>query len=353
VNRVSYKATDASGFRVGIQGNLTDSEIETLAADPKIRTLQFGEPLDPGVWPRLDRRFFRIRPDVALRAFGHYGKVCDLSFLRHVPSLQRLVADCLRNAESVEAIGTLNSLRELSVGIYELPDFTFLTQVPAGLVGLALGETRRSSLSLEPLPRFVGLRRLSISGHRKSLESIASLPLLESLVLSGMKSPELGFLASLTKLRRLEMFLGGSEDLSAIADATALEHLGLCWIRRLADLGFISRMKALQFLSLEKLKQVRQLPDFSGLTRLRGLSLDTMKGLSDVSAIAKAPALEWIRYTSAGNLNPSDFERVVAIPSLKGIGVWFGSDRKNLEFRTLAGNRNCEGVDLIPEELSR
>jgi hypothetical protein len=349
---VSYKATDASGFRVGIKGNVTDAEIETLAADPKIRTLQFVEPLDPGVWPRLDERFFRNRPDVALRPFGHYSKVCDLSFLRQVPSLQRLIADCLRRVESVEAIGSLGSLRELSVGVYELPNFNFLAQVPEGLGELSLGETRLSSLSLEHLPRFGGLRRLSIGGHRKCLESIASLPLLENLGFSGMKSPDLGFLASLPRLRRFEMFLGGSEDLSAVAEAKTLEYLGLCWIRRLADLNFISRMKSLHFLHLEKLKQVRNLPSFRGLVALRALSMDMMKGLTSVSPIAEAPALEWIRYTDAGNLQPTDFEKVVAMPSLQGIGVWFGSDRKNLAFEKLAGSCVRMGPDLFPKDLS-
>jgi hypothetical protein len=167
-----------------------------------------------------------------------------------------------------------------------------------------------------------------------------------------MKSPDLGFLASLPRLRRLEIFLGGSDDLSAVAEAKALEYLELCWIRRLADLDFISRMKSLHFLHLEKLKQVRNLPSFRGLVALRALSMDMMKGLTSVSPIADGPSLEWIRYTDAGNLQPSDFERVVAMPSLKGIGVWFGSDRKNLEFQKLAGSRGCERSDLIPEELT-
>jgi len=347
-----YKATDASGLRVGVKGNLTDSEIDFLAADSRIKTLQFVEPLDPGVWPRLEIRFFRNRPDVALRPFGHYGKVCDLSFLRRVPSVQRLIADCLRQAVSLESIEALGSLRELSVGVYELLDFNFLTQVPEGLLGLRLGETRLSSLSLEHLPRFGGLRTLSISGYRKHLGSIAGLPLLERIGFSGMKSPDLGCLASLPKLRRLEMLLGGSDDLSAIADAQGLAHLELCWIRRLSDLSFISRMKSLCYLHLEKLKQVRCLPSFRDLAGLRGLSMDMMKGLTSVLAVAEAPALEWIRYTDAGNLRPSDFESVVAMPSLKGIGVWFGSDRKNQAFRTLAGSRARSGPNLIPEDLS-
>jgi hypothetical protein len=263
-----------------------------------------------------------------------------------------LIADCLRKAESLEAIGTLGSLRELSVGVYELPDFNFLSQVPEGLVVLNLGETKLSSLSLEHLPRFGGLRRLSISGHRKHLGSIARLLLLESIGFSGMKSPDLSFLASLPKLRRLEMLLGGSDDLSALAGAKGLAHLELCWIRRLTDLSFISRMKSLRYLHLEKLKQVRSLPSFRDLAGLRALSMDMMKGLTDVLPIAEAPALEWIRYTDAGNLQPSDFVNVVAMPSLRGIGVWFGSDRKNLAFQALAGSRGRSGADLIPEDLS-
>jgi hypothetical protein len=245
----------------------------------------------------------------------------------------------------------LKALRSLSVEIYTIPEFSFLRAIPESLERLSLGETQSKSLSLESLSRFTMLRQLHLAGHQTHLDAISHLRRLEGLRLTRMSSPKLEFLSSLPRLWSLELRLGGSKDVSAIAEAKGLKHLRLTWIRGLADVAFIARMRSLRYLGLDKLRQVQSLPEFLGLTELKVLWLENLKGLISISSIAGAPALEWISFVSANNFQPADFEAVLRMPSLKGIHVGFGNFAKNEELAEMARSRGAKTLVGIPEDL--
>lgn len=329
-----YKMVEPT--RVNFTGLLTTREVEELLADPEIDTLQFDCPVDPGNWPTLEAGLFSSRPDVALRAYGHYRQTCDLSFLSELPSLQRFLADCLTKATRVDAICSLTNLRELSIGVFELTSFDFLHAISDKIETLRLDETRSRRPQLDALPRFVHLRSLLVSGHTKELHRVADLPSLEKLRLTRLESPDLCFLESVPRLWWLEFILGGSDDLSAIAGIDNLKYLEIDWVRGLGDLGFISRCVNLQRLVFGRLKQLRRLPDLRPLRRLRALSLCTLRSLESVDPIEGAPALEWFVFGDASNLQPEDFRRALQAPSLKRATVGFGSDRRNRLFEQIA-----------------
>jgi hypothetical protein len=74
-------------------------------------------------------------------------------------------------------------LESLSVGVFELRDFTFLNQVPTTLRALSLGATRSKAPTLSPLSRFRALGKLHLEGQSKDIEVLSELKLLEDVTL--------------------------------------------------------------------------------------------------------------------------------------------------------------------------
>lgn len=84
---------------------------------------------------------FSKRPDITLRVFGFYDEVCDLSFLKSIPSVRKVSVDCLQEAVGVGTITNLKELEELTIGIHKLNSFEFLKMISPGLKKLFLGKT--------------------------------------------------------------------------------------------------------------------------------------------------------------------------------------------------------------------
>ncbi len=327
--------------RVEFSGLLTLKEISALADMTSLRTLQFDSPVHRGNWRLLEEGLFRRRPDVCLRAYGHYTRNCDVSFVKQMPSLQDFKADSLQRASGLQALEGLPNLRHLSIGIDELDSFEFLAGVSTHLNSLILGPTLSTKPDVSVLSRFKKMEEVFIGGHLKGLSVLSSLPSLGKIRFSGLKSPDLDFLSKMPNLWFLEILLGGSEDFSAIAGATGLKHLEIAWVRRLKDISFISQCKNLQQLTLDRLRQVEHLPNFETLTNLRRLTISDLKGLRSVDPIGASPTLE-ILSGSAGLLLPEQFRVALQAPSLRRATIYFNSQKKKNEFDTIAAEYNVE-----------
>ena len=321
--------------RVEFSGLLTPQEISFLADTPSLRTLQFERPVNTGNWPLMERLLFSRRPNVCLRAYQHGSRGCNVSFVKHLPSLQYLSLDCLQKVSGLEALETLPNLRHLAIGVNELESFDFLSRVSVGLKSLILGPTFSKKPDLSVLGRLEQLEELFIGGHLKGLPVLASLPHLGKLRFSGLKSPNLNFLPGMQALWSLEFLLGGAEDFSAIAGVTKLKQLEITWVRRLSDIEFISDCINLQHLTLEKLRQVKLLPSLERLSELKRLTVIEMNGLECVDPIGAAPALE-VLTGSAGKLEPEQFRLALQAPSLKAATIYFSSQKKAREFESIA-----------------
>src|SRR5438105_4713171 len=128
--------------RMQFQRSLTSAEIEMLVADRDLRVLQTAEPVENETWELLNARFFPLRPDVELRIYGHYNEPCDLSFLKRLTNVRRFAADCLLHTNAADSISQLEDLESLSIGIYDLEGFDFLSDLRANkLKALSLGAT--------------------------------------------------------------------------------------------------------------------------------------------------------------------------------------------------------------------
>lgn len=327
------KLVDSS--RAEFTGSITASELDKLAATSAVKVLQTSEPVASSSWPLLDEVFFGRRPDVELRIYGFYGKRCDLSFASRLRRVRRFAADSLMDATGVEHVARIPALESLSLGVYSLESFDLLRDAAPGLRSLALGQTRSKKPSLEPLARFTELRRLFIEGHRKDIDVLSRLQLLEDVTLRSVTVPGLEFLRPLTRLWSLDLKLGGIRNLSAISGMASIKDLELWQISGLEDVGVAGELPGLQHLFLQSLRRVAALPDLRAARSLRRVTLETMRGLRDWAPLEHAPALEELLLVDASPLVPEDLVPVLRNPSLKRVSVGFGSDRKNAAARAL------------------
>ena len=240
-------------------------------------------------------------------------RIRDLSRLRAAPLLEKVVID----ETAVRDLGPLTRLARLQeLHLYDNPDLDDLT----------------------PLGQLSKLRALEVGAPRRGrvvtrgLRTIAGLPALESLSIWCAPRARLGWLASMTGLRRLTVhgsridaaWLGGlhrlgelhltatgTAELASLADLGALSDLWLCQnrIRDLRPLRRLSRLtrlllhhNAIEDLSplagLDRLvrldaphNRVATLPSLRKLTRLESLDL-AHNALTDVSRIHGLRRLE-------------------------------------------------------------
>jgi hypothetical protein len=62
---------------------------------------------------------------------------------------------------------------------------------------------------------------------------------------------------------------------------------------------------------------------------MKTVVLENMKGITDLSPLAHAPALQDLGLIDMVHLNAEDLRPLVGHSTLKNVGVGFGSDKKN------------------------
>jgi hypothetical protein len=252
--------------------------------------------------------WFRPYPEMTLRAYGSYDhSIVDLEFLRFFPTLRRFGADALWNS-----LTSLDGLRHL----------------PRDLEELGIGATR-ARLDLAVLARFPELTWLFLEGQTKHLEVISGLAKVDDLTIRSITMPDLSLLLPMTRLRSLDLKLGGTRDLGLLPRVGELRYLELWMIRGLTDVTAVGQISSLRALFLQALRQVETLPDFRQATELRRVRLETMKGMRDLSPLATAPALEGVELIDMRHLKPEDLAPLIGLPRLKAVSPGLGSRRKN------------------------
>lgn len=336
--------------RVEFLDRLTPKEVHELASNPNLRVLQTARPVSSQTWELLNQNLFALRPDIELRVYGFYSSTCDLSFVKGMSNVRRFSADCLMRAVGIEHLAALKNVEELSVGIFGLDNFDFLTMLPIGIKSLFLGATKSRKPRLDGLRRFRSLRKLYVEGQQNGIEVIADLQELEDVTLRSISTPGIEYVARLPRLWSLDIKLGGIQDLSAIADKQSIKYLELWQIRGLSDISVVSSLSGLQSLFLQALRNVTSIPDLSRLTNLRRLLLDNMKGLNDVSAIGDAPAIEEFIHIAAQGFLPRQYEDLLKKPTLRQVHIGFCSKRKNEKFDALvaqAGKSKWQWTEFV------
>jgi len=266
--------------------------------------VQIDEPLADADYPKV-ARLLEKHPGIALRVYGDYErKFKDLEFLRHFPRLRRFWVD-----------------------LWHVPDYSGLAHLPANLLALNLGQTKKA-LSLDLLAPFTRLRELTIVGHKKGFEVVPTLRDLRSLSVVGAPIMNLAPLRPLTKLTSLWLRAGRLTDLADLPHFDSLRTLDLTLLKDVHDLSPVAAMRDLRELSLGGLPKIAALPNLKDCRALRTVRLGSMTNLTDLSGLAAAPALKELEFT-APHLTADAFRPLVGHPTLRTIRVQLGTNAKN------------------------
>ena len=319
-----------------ISKGVTKSDLEKLAANLKTQSIQFANPLSDKEIGLLEKIVFSKRPDISLRVYGHYGKVCDLAFIERIPSLRKITADCLMDAKGVETVSKLKNLELLGIGIFNLDNFDFLNNINPTIKELFLHQTRSKKPQIDSISRFSDLEYLYLEGQQKGIEEIRHLKKLQKVVLRSISTANIDYLKDLKDLWSVDIKIGGIKNFDALTTLPNLKYLELWQVRDLSDLSFISKLTKLQNLFVQSLKQLDKLPDFNSCISLRRIYLENMKGLRDLSSLKTVPNLEEFIYVLAENQEPENLVPALENLNVKAVFCKFGSDKKNNRFDELA-----------------
>ena len=326
------KSLHVSSFdaeRVGFGPGITKQELRRLANSKNLLWLQTHESIAPKTARLINDELLVHRPDINLRT---YSGDWDLAFLSEMPDLRRFSVDCAFKIDNLEALSHLTRLERLTVGGNSLISFDFLTHVNPNITELGLYQTFSKKPRIDLISRFPKLKVLYLEGQQRPIEVISTLRDIEDLTLRSISTPDLKYLLPQTKLKRLDIKLGGINDFSALAEMTHLTYLEIWLVRKFADLGFLEHMVGLEKVFLQSLSNVTELPNLSRLTSLTKLTLMDMKGLRDLTPILSATSLEDFACIDQRNFKPKDFEPILDMPSLKKVSVGFGGLENCLQF---------------------
>jgi hypothetical protein len=275
--------------------------------EPDCRVIQFAEPLSAGQLEQAGR-LIAERPDVELYVHGRVWR--DLDFLQYFRPLKRL-----------------------HIALYKLDDISGFSLLP-DLRELIFAETEKK-FSLRFVEGWPRLNRLFVVKSKADLHCVHALAELEDFGLSGFTLPDLRLLLPLVKLRKFQLFLGGTRNLAALAQLPELEELWLMRITKLADLGILTDLVGLRTLKLDWMRNVTSLPSLHRHQRLEDVTLDTMKGLTDLSPIAAAPALRRLVIDGMPQLTADSFRCFIGHPRLQELCARTGRTRVNARIRAM------------------
>jgi hypothetical protein len=115
-------------------------------------------------------------------------------------------------------------------------------------------------------------------------------------------------------------------------------------ITKLFDLGVLSDLLSLKTLRLDWMRNVTSLPSFAWLARLDNVELDTMKGLTDLSPVAAAPALRRLCVTGMPQLTAESFRLRRSSPARGDQGLHRQAHRERADQANVASHREVGNV---------
>ncbi|HET6894536.1 MAG TPA: leucine-rich repeat domain-containing protein [Candidatus Baltobacteraceae bacterium] len=243
--------------------------------------VQFSTPLTSTDLDRL-AAFIHAHPQVVLRVHGfHHG--FDAAQLVRFESLRTLVLDAHR-VQHAQQLRALRQMRSLRIGA--------------------------ARLNLDVLDDLTELSSLELRGTRAALAPVLRLPNLRSLVLEGTPPFDLRTSTGAQQLEHL-VLAHGNYDAHAVAACVNLRDL---------------RLRSLD---------IEEVPDLSGLRHLEALELHGLARVTDLRAIAQAPALRRLRVGAMPQLNVEHFAPLARCTSLRTLDVEVGSRQKEREIYRL------------------
>lgn len=207
-------------------------------------------------------------PRIGLRFYGDYSeKSIDWTLLTKI---QKLSVN-LWNTESLDAIGNLTNLKELS-----------------------LTKEVKSKVSLKIIKDLHNLETLFTSVS-KNVESVGELKNLKFLSLREIKNKSLDFTSNLANLEELWISLGSYEDFNGLTKT--LRKLSVHQVKGINDNTMTKMLETLndiQAMELQNLKHIETIDFLSRQQRLSFLKIEGLKNLKTLQAVEKLGSLETI-----------------------------------------------------------
>jgi internalin A len=202
-------------------------------------------------------------------------------------------------------------------GHASLGKLELLTKLPS-LRALSLRKDNLRDVSF--LASLTKLEKLDLSQNEKlaDIAPLAKLTRLTELQLGYTAVSDLGPLSSLKALRKLTLFHGRVADLSPLAKLSKLENLDINDnpFSDLTPLGKLASLKSLDVCGGEKNAALRSIAPLSTLAQLQYLNI-TWQPVEDLAPLAGCKALEELR--AVVNVKPTNLEALLGLPRLKRV----------------------------------
>ena len=319
--------------------------------NPKIQEYLHNANFREVISPVKMRDLWKFPPHVERIQFSSSLKETDFQILgkyfEEKPKLQLRV--CIRDSvENLDFLKYFPGVKKFSCDVWNLETLDGIEYLPGDLEYFGFGQTKKKSHSLKFLRRFPGLKRLFLDGHKRDIEVVGEMPILEKLDLRSITLPNLEMFSGLETLWWFTLKLGGTKNLKALPDIGNLKYLELWRIRGLEDISMISEITSLKFLFLQTLNRITELPDFSRNQQLKQIHLQANRNITDLSPLLTANALESLEVYEMHHLKAEDFECLLKHPRLtRGrIGL-----RNNVENEKVKAMFNWESPGFGPRNF--
>ena len=267
INTLSYKDIDKN-------------KIQEIVNNNKIEVLQIESNLPKKAFNVIDK-VLKLRPDISFRVFNIMGdNTFDLDDLSNMKYLTKLKLDghLVNNPKAIEIekVCNLSNIKELSVNLFDLKDYSFIKNLNSNLDSITIiADTMRGTplFDCKWLLPYRNLKNVFLGKKAmKNLKKINELPNLNRLILRGIKIDDFYFLEN-TNIESLSILWCSVNDLNSIEVLKKLKYLELWRIPKLEDISIIEKIESLKSLKLQDLKHLQVLPDFSSMDNLKDISI--------------------------------------------------------------------------------
>lgn len=245
---------------------ITYSVAEQLLEMPRLKVIQFHDiKPDETTLKVLNDVIFKRRKDITLRVYGYQDTWADISFLNHLPDLERFDWDT----------AVFNSFEPL----YKLNK----------LVHLGLGFTQpKPKISLKFVADFKDtLESINLEGDYKDFPTtIQLLKNLKTLWLTSTKLKDFDFLQGLP-LETLGNYGGRVESFEFLPNIQSLKRLWIKTNSKIENIDFIENLANLEDIELQYVAKVTRFPKCDHLKHLKRIFAFECNRLEDISEVKK------------------------------------------------------------------
>ena len=287
----------------------------------------------------------------------------DVETLKQLGSLKRIHLDGVTiETEDLSWVAQFPKLTEFTCQGYladevDLTPFSGLTELTrlgfyqnGNSVGMAVND-------LSPLASLTKLKRLdlNIGFEVTDLDALAGMTQLESLRLRANSNNsnasgimDIGGLAGMTKLTSLQVNVGDVKDFSPLSGLTALTELYFYGDYMVEDLSFLRGMTELRTLEIsgsyrESAPVLNDLTDLSNLTKLTDLRLNA--AVASLDGLENLTALRTLQMYGSGSTY-TDVDALAGLTSLTVLRLPMHGGKNTFQINGLAGLTNLTELDM-------